>query len=87
MPMAQVFPADPIRTLDLMELDRLARSVERSIEQRTRGRIRDLRVECFEDRVVLEGRARTYHAKQLAQEAALGLVEAGSSLINNIVVL
>ncbi|HEU5119321.1 MAG TPA: hypothetical protein VFT74_22205 [Isosphaeraceae bacterium] len=67
-------------------LSRLAQEIEGQIMQRAAGRIRDLRVECLEGLVILEGRARTYHAKQLAQEAVLDLLEDAHSLLNNIVV-
>lgn len=59
-------------------------SIERQIAHRTFGRIYDLHVDCSGDRVVLQGRCRTYHAKQLAHEAALDL--ASVQVENQIVV-
>ncbi|HEX8202828.1 MAG TPA: hypothetical protein VF590_20290 [Isosphaeraceae bacterium] len=56
------------------------------IERKASGRIRDLHVVCAEDMVIVQGRSRTYHAKQLAQEAVLDLMDARSTLANQIVV-
>ena len=64
----------------------LARRIEGNIERRANGRIRDLRVFCVEDRIILTGRARTQYAKQLAQEAALDLAAGHPTLANQIVV-
>ncbi len=50
------------------------------------GRIRDLHVECSEHLVVLTGRTRTYHAKQLAQQAVLEQLQGDRTLANQIVV-
>lgn len=66
--------------------DDLARRLEGYIEQRACGRIRDLHVVCAEGRIILQGRSRTYHAKQLAQEAVLDLIEGRPELANQIVV-
>jgi hypothetical protein len=63
-----------------------AHLIERQIDHRACGRIYDLRVDCSGDRVVLEGRCRTYHAKQLAHEAALDLAESSARVDNRIVV-
>jgi hypothetical protein len=62
----------------------LAERIEGSIERRTCGRVRDLRVVCTETLVILRGRTRTYHAKQLAQEAALELTGEQANLSNQI---
>ena len=51
------------------DADELAGRLEGYIERKACGRIRDLRVVCRDDLIILEGRARTYHAKQIAQEA------------------
>src|SRR4029077_5174804 len=45
--------------------------LESLIEHRLGNRVRDLRVEVRPAGLVLLGRASTYHAKQLAQHAAL----------------
>ncbi len=64
----------------------LAERIEGHIERRASGRIRDLHVVCSDDRIILMGRSRTYHAKQLAQEAALDFAEGHPILANQIVV-
>jgi len=66
----------------------LAARIEDQIATRACGRIRDLHVVCSEGAIILQGRARTYHAKQLAQEAALDLINAdvAPSFMNEIVV-
>jgi len=63
-----------------------AGELERYIERRAGGRIYDLRVDCSGERVILYGRCRTYHAKQLAQEAALDLIGEPGRVVNQIVV-
>lgn len=65
----------------------LAERIEGHIELKARGRIRDLHVICFDGGVILTGRSRTYHGKQLAQEAALDLTQSPSVLANQIVVV
>jgi hypothetical protein len=47
----------------------IARILECRIYERTHGRISGVRVEALEDRVVVHGRAKTYHVKQLALAA------------------
>jgi len=66
----------------------LAARIEGQIEARACGRIRDLHVVCSQDSIILQGRARTHHAKQLAQEAALDHIdlEGSPTLMNEIVV-
>jgi hypothetical protein len=64
----------------------LAEQIEGHITRRASGRIRDLHVVCSEGRIILMGRSRTYHAKQLAQEAVLDLTDGHSALANQIVV-
>jgi hypothetical protein len=53
--------------------EEFAESLESQIQRRLAGRVRDLRVVLREDGVVLKGRSATYHAKQLAQHAAMEL--------------
>ncbi len=48
----------------------LADIVLRQITSRTGRRIRDLEVEVAPGRVVLRGRAKSFHVKQLAQHGA-----------------
>jgi hypothetical protein len=64
----------------------LAERIECHIESRLCGRIHNLHVVCWGDLLFLQGRSRTYHAKQLAQEAALDLTDSPSQLVNHIVV-
>jgi hypothetical protein len=64
----------------------LAERIEGCIERRASGRIRDLHVVCSEDAIILKGRSRTYHDKQLAQQAVLDLTDGFPLLTNQIVV-
>jgi hypothetical protein len=64
----------------------LAERIECRIESRLCGRIYNLHVVCSGARLFLQGRSRTYHAKQLAQEAAFDLPDSPSQLVNQIVV-
>ncbi len=45
--------------------------LEALVQSRLGGRVRDLRVVVRDDGLILQGRALTYHAKQLAQHAAM----------------
>jgi osmotically-inducible protein OsmY len=65
------------RTLEL--------AITQRIESRVRGRVRNLSVRVFEGLVILEGQCATYYTKQLAQHAALGVLE-DEQLENAIVV-
>jgi hypothetical protein len=53
----------------------LAIAIRQRIESRLAGRIHDLTVRIDEKSIVLEGRCATYYSKQLAQHAALGILE------------
>jgi len=66
--------------------DNLAEQIEGHIERKACGRIRDLHVVCSGESIILQGRSRTYHAKQLAQQAVLDLTDSGRLLTNQIVV-
>jgi hypothetical protein len=46
-------------------------TLEVQVQRRLGNRVRDLRVLVRADGIVLQGRAPTYHAKQLAQHAAM----------------
>ncbi len=75
------------RRLDLPRGEtELAERIEGQIVRRASGRIRDLQVVCVDGMIILMGRSRTYHAKQLAQEAVLDLNEGYGALANQIVV-
>jgi hypothetical protein len=45
--------------------------LEAHVQSRVGGRVRDLRVRSGDSGIILEGHARTYHAKQLAQHAVM----------------
>ena len=64
--------------------DDLAERLHGHIESRSCGQIRDLHVLCVEGQITLQGRSRTYHAKQLAQEAVMDLTEGSPRLANQI---
>lgn len=49
----------------------LADSIERNIRNRTGGRVRRLRIEVADGRIVVRGSAASYHVKQLALQAVL----------------
>jgi len=66
--------------------DDLAEQIEGHIERKASGRIRDLHVVCSGESIILQGRSRTYHAKQLAQQAVLDLTDGCQLLTNQIVV-
>jgi hypothetical protein len=48
-------------------------ALENALEQRLHGRVRDLRLHLSTLGWVLEGRASTYHSKQLAQHHLMAL--------------
>lgn len=58
---------DYIIGMNQAQLDRLEERVERQLS----GRLRDFRLKWRCDGLVLRGRTRTYHAKQLAQHAVI----------------
>jgi hypothetical protein len=60
-------------------------TIRQRIESRLVGRVRDLAVRFEGDTVVLEGNCATYYTKQLAQHAALAVLE-NEQLENAIVV-
>jgi hypothetical protein len=53
----------------------LALAIRQRIESRLPGRVRELLVRILDRTVVLEGQCATYYTKQLAQHAALGILE------------
>jgi hypothetical protein len=60
-------------------------AIRQRIEGRLQGRVRNLNVRAYENLVVLEGQCTTYYTKQLAQHAAMGILE-DEQLDNAIVV-
>lgn len=63
----------------------LAIAIRQRIESRLAGRVRELAVRIRGEAIVLEGRCATYYTKQLAQHAALGVLD-GEPFENAIVV-
>ena len=59
----------------------VAVAIDRSVRERTGGRVSDLRVIVSPCYVILHGRCSTYYMKQLAQHAAMSL--AGESVVVN----
>ena len=68
-------PSDADKSDDDRRL--LVVAIRQRIESRLGQRIRGLTIRVANDRVVLEGRCATYYTKQLAQHAALGILEDG----------
>jgi hypothetical protein len=64
----------------------LAEFIEGHINRVASGRIRDLHVVYSDEKIILQGRSRTYHAKQLAHQAVLDLTDGHPLLANQIVV-
>jgi hypothetical protein len=64
----------------------LEQFIEGHINRVASGRIRDLHVVYSDDKIILHGRSRTYHAKQLAHQAVLDLTDGYPLLANQIVV-
>ena len=60
-------------------------AIQQRIESRLRGRVRRLAVRACESMVTLEGECATFYTKQLAQHAAMGVLE-DEQLENAIVV-
>ncbi|MGO9812193.1 MAG: hypothetical protein ACLP53_15650 [Isosphaeraceae bacterium] len=80
------FSADTLRSALGKNPQELAQFIEGHVNRVANGRIRDLHVVYSEDRIVLQGRSRTYHAKQLAHQAVLDLTDGHPLLANQIVV-
>jgi hypothetical protein len=60
-------------------------AIYQRIESRLHGRVRNLAVRAYDDLVILEGECTTYYTKQLAQHAAMGVLD-DEQLENAIVV-
>ncbi len=50
-------------------------AIQQRIESRLIGRVRNLLVRVFDGVVILEGNCATYYTKQLAQHAAMGIID------------
>jgi hypothetical protein len=64
----------------------MAEFIDGHVNRAANGRIRDLHVVYSDEKIILQGRSRTYHAKQLAQQAVLDLTDGHPLLANQIVV-
>ena len=80
------FSADLHRFASGKTYQELAQFIEGHINRVANGRIRDLHVEYSDDQIILQGRSRTYHAKQVAHQAVLDLTDGHPLLANQIVV-
>lgn len=67
--------------------EQLAAAIKQRIESRLPGRVRKLSVRAEENRIIIEGQCATYYTKQLAQHAAIGVLEEEHQLENAIVVM
>jgi len=63
----------------------LSEIIKQRIRVRTSERIRDLDVLCQDGRIIIRGRCATFYTKQLAQHAAMGVVE-DETLVNEVAV-
>jgi len=61
----------------------LSQTIADRIRSRTSGRVQELRVECDQNRIIIQGRCATFYTKQLAQHAAMGVLE-DELLVNDI---
>ena len=73
------------RTHPAHDSPQLARLIEQRIMARTSGRIRSLQVTCQNGRVTIGGQCATFYTKQLAQHAAMGVIE-DETVVNEITV-
>ena len=68
------------------EADGLAERVGSHLESKFCGQVQYLQVVCSDGRLILRGCTRTYHVRQLAQQAVLDLTEGYPLLVNQIMV-
>lgn len=73
--------SSPTITETVVSPEEYLESLEALMQRRLGGRVRDLRVSVRDKGLILQGRASTYHAKQLAQHAASEL--AGLPILAN----
>jgi hypothetical protein len=62
---------DSVGALEKAELEFL----ERNVQRRVNGRVRGFRLLALADGLILQGKASTYHAKQLAQHAIMEVTQ------------
>jgi hypothetical protein len=61
----------PLTDIPQLEAKRDFDQLENRVQARLSGRIRDLRLFLQDSGIILRGRTRTYHAKQLAQHVVM----------------
>lgn len=71
--------------LAIADSETIATDLAQSVHSQTYGSIRDLEIDLFEGHVVVTGRCRTYHQKQLVTHAVLS-AEPSFTLQNEVVV-
>lgn len=81
----QLVAAQVERSVPARDAERLADLIEQRIQARTSGRIRNLKVVCSDGQVRISGQCATFYTKQLAQHAAMGVIE-DETVVNEIVV-
>ncbi len=81
-PFADIHDID-FEAKDVRSPRQVSHEIESRIRQRLGGRIRDLHVACDGEIVTLRGKCQTYHSKQLAQHAALGVME--DEVLHNVI--
>jgi beta-galactosidase beta subunit len=86
MPMP-TFGTETLRMENGKSHQEVAQFIEGHVNRVANGRIRDLHVVYSDVQIVLQGRSRTYHAKQLAHQAVLDLTDGHPLLANQIVVV
>lgn len=69
-----------------MDLDESLRPMVIELHLRLGGRVRELSLSQFANRLVLRGQSKTYYAKQLAQEVVLSFADE-ALVVNEIDVL
>jgi hypothetical protein len=76
-PIVEVSPPDfgEARAVAGAKLESLEIAIRKRIETRLPGRVRNLLVRVSEDSVVLEGQCATFYTKQIAQHAAMGVLD------------
>jgi hypothetical protein len=79
-------PSELVRIRPQGSPEQLATFIEDHVARAANGRIRDLHVVYSHDQIILQGRSRTYHAKQVAHQAVLDLTDGFPLLANQIVV-
>jgi hypothetical protein len=71
--------------LETVLADQAIHSLETEVRRRLGSRVSNLSIICCDKGVILEGRALTFHAKQLAQHTAMEVADL-PILANNILV-